>query len=92
MSDPYVTLFSFQRENPSNTVLEDVEGKTVYNVSTTFDEHHIPTTTVFNDVGTHVVDWVWREKSLKTHLLTFKDKESVITSSWLQESVLPFKR
>lgn len=51
MSDPYVTLFSFQRENPSNTVLEDVEGKTVYNVSTTFDEHHIPTTTVFNDVG-----------------------------------------
>lgn len=92
MSDPYVTVLSFQHENPANTTLLNAESNTAYAVSTTFDEKHVPTTIVSDDVDRRIAGWVWREKSLKTHTLTFKDKQSVVTSSWLHESIIPFKK
>ena len=90
MSNDHTVILSFQPDNPSNTKLVDEDGNVAYTITTTFDDKSVPTTTVCDENGKRIADWIWRDMD-RSHLLAFKDKKREAASHWLQKSMIPFK-
>lgn len=90
MSGDYTVTFTLHPDNPYNTKLVDDDGAIAYTITTTFDDKSIPTTTVYDENGKRVADWIWRDMN-RSHLLAFKDRKRQAASNWLQKSVIPFK-
>lgn len=90
MSDEYIVTLALQPDNPSNTKLVDEDGNTAYTITTTFDDKSVATTTICDETGKRVADWIWRDMN-RSHLLAFKDRKREAASNWLQTSMIPFK-
>ena len=78
----------FERDNPCNTTIIDLDQNTIYTVATDFADPDKPVTRVHDGIGKLVAEWIWRDA--RSDILTIPGRPQTPASAWLKKSIIPF--